>query len=79
MNSKPCQGIFIQNEGSRIYVGNYPCLWGYRVEDFCVVHKPEERVEVVSYTEPQGFRWNSKINGVERIGSAVRVRVEIKY
>jgi hypothetical protein len=80
MNSKPRYGIFIRNEGSRIIVGDHPFfLMGCRVKDFCVVREPEKRVEVVSYTQPQGFRWNPKVSEMERIGSAVQVRVEMKY
>jgi|SRR5271165_111067 len=79
MNSKNRYGLFIENQGSRIIVGDNPYLVASKVRDFRVVHDPERRVEIVSYTEPYGFRWNKETNEIEKAGSSAPIRIEVRY
>lgn len=67
MNSKNRYGLF------------NPYLVASKVRDFRVVHDPERRVEIVSYTEPYGFRWNKETNEIEKAGSSAPIRIEVRY
>jgi hypothetical protein len=79
MNSKPRYGIFIRNEGPRIIVGSNPFLVASYVKDFRVVRDRERRVEIVSYTKPHGVRLNKETNEIEKAGSTVPIRIEVRY
>ena len=79
MNSKTRHGIFIKNQGTRITVGGNPFLVASRVKDFRVALDSERRVEIVSYTQPPGFRWKERTNEIEKDGSSVPVRIDARF
>jgi hypothetical protein len=61
-----------------IIVGDNPFLVGSKVQDLTIDHQTGKGVEVISYTEPIGYRFSESTRLPEKIGSPQRVRIERK-
>jgi hypothetical protein len=59
-----------------IIVGDNPFLVGCEVQDLTIDHQTAKGVEVISYTEPVGYRLSESTGLPETIGSPHRVSFE---
>ena len=77
MNSKVRTGLLVIKEEKRVIVGEGPFLAANLVTDFSVAHDAERSVEIVSYTEPRGTRFDIEGGKVLRNSSPVKVNLEL--
>jgi hypothetical protein len=78
MNSKVQTGLLVIEDKNRIIVGEHPFLVADLVTDFSVTDDAARNVEVLSYTEPRGTRFDIEGGKVLRNSSPVKVSFELK-
>ena len=78
MNSKVHIGLVIIEEKQRVIIGEHPFLVADLVTDFSVIHDAARDVEVLSYTEPRGTRFDIEGGKVPRSSPPVKVNLELK-
>ena len=78
MNSKPRIGLLIIEEKERVIVGEHPFLTADFVTDFSVTYDATRDVEVLSYTEPRGTRFDIEGGKVLRNSPPVKLSVELR-
>ena len=78
MNSKVQTGLLVIQDENRIIVGEHPFLVADLVTDFSVTYDAARNVEVLSYTEPRGTRFDIEGGKVLRNNSPVKVSFELK-
>ena len=77
MNSKVRTGLLVIKEKERVIVGEGPFLVANLVTDFSVTYDATRGVEILSYTEPRGTRFDIEGGKVLRNSSPVNVRFEL--
>jgi hypothetical protein len=78
MNSKVRTGLLVIKERNRVIVGEHPFLSADLVTDFSVAYDAAREVEVLSYTEPRGTRFDIEGGKVLRNSPPVKVNLELK-
>ena len=78
MNSKVRTGLLLIKEEKRVIVGEGPFLVANLVTDFSVAYDAKRGVEIVSYTEPRGTRFDIEGGKVLRNSSPVKVNFELQ-
>ena len=78
MNSKVQIGLVVIEEKKKVIVGEHPFLVANLVTDFSVAQDSTRGVEVLSYTEPGGTRFDIEGRKVIRNGSPAKVSFELK-
>jgi hypothetical protein len=78
MNSKVRTGLLVFKEKERVIVGEGPFLVANLVTDFSVAYDAKRSVEIVSYTEPPGTRFDIEGGKVLRNSSPVKVNFELQ-
>jgi hypothetical protein len=78
MNSKLRTGLLVLQEKERVIVGEGPFLVANLVTDFSVAYDAKRGVEIVSYTEPRGTRFDIEGGKVLRNSSPVKVSFELQ-
>ena len=78
MNSKVRTGLLVLKEKKRIVVGEGPFLVANLVTDFSVTYDAKRGVEILSYTEPRGTRFDIGGGKVLRNRSPVKVNFELQ-
>ena len=78
MNSKVPTGLLVIEEKERVIVGEHPFLVADLVTDFSVAYDAAREVEISSYTEPRGTRFDIEGGKVLRNSSPVTVSFELK-
>jgi hypothetical protein len=78
MNSKVPTGLLVIEEKERVIVGEHPFLVADLVTDFSVAYDGARKVEILSYTEPRGTRFDIEGGKVLRNSSPVKVSFELK-
>jgi hypothetical protein len=78
MNSEVPIGLVVLEEKNRVIVGEHPFLVADLVTDFSVAYDPSRDVDVLSYTEPAGTRFDIERGKVIRKGPPVKVSFELK-
>jgi hypothetical protein len=78
MNSKVPTGLLVIEEKERVIVGEHPFLVADLVTDFSVGYDGAREVEILSYTEPRGTRFDIEGGKVLRNSSPVKVSFELK-
>jgi hypothetical protein len=78
MNSKVPTGLLVIEEKKRVIVGEHPFLVADLVTDFSVAYDAAREVEILSYTEPRGTRFDIEGGKVLRNSSPVKVSFELK-
>lgn len=78
MNSKVPTGLLVIEEKERVIVGEHPFLVADLVTDFSVAYDAAREVEILSYTEPRGTRFDIEGRKVLRNSSPVKVSFELK-
>jgi hypothetical protein len=78
MNSKVRTGLLVIEEKKRVIVGEHPFLVADLVTDFSVAYDAAKNVEVLSYTEPRGTRFDIERGRVLWNSSPVKVSFELK-
>lgn len=78
MNSKVKTGLLVIEENNRVIVGEHPFLVAELVTDFSTAYDSTRDVEVLSYTEPRGTRFDIEGGKVLRNSSPVKVTLELK-
>ena len=78
INSKVGTGLLVIEETNRVIVGDHPFVVADLVTDFSVAHDATRDVEVLSYTEPPGTRFDIEGGKVLRNSSPVKVSFELK-
>jgi hypothetical protein len=58
MNSNVRIGLVVIEERNRVIVGDHPFLVADLVTDFSVAYDAARNVEILSYTEPAGTRFD---------------------
>ncbi len=77
MNSKVRTGLLVIKEKERVIVGEGPFLVANLVTDFSVTYDATRGVEILSYTEPRGTRFDIEGGKVLRNSSPVNVKFEL--
>jgi hypothetical protein len=78
MNSTVHIGLLVIKEKERVVIGEHPFLVADLVTDFSVIHDAARDVEVLSYTEPRGTRFDIEGGKVLRNSPPVKVNLELK-
>ena len=78
MTSKVRMGLLVIEEKERVIIGDHPFLVADLVTDFSVSYDAARDVEVLSYTEPRGTRFDIEGGKVLRNGPPVKVNLELK-
>jgi len=78
MNSKVKTGLLVIEENNRVIVGEHPFLVAELVTDFSTAYDSTRDVEVLSYTERRGTRFDIEGGKVLRNSSPVKVTLELK-
>ena len=78
MNSKVRTGLLVLKEKKRVIVGEGPFLVANLVTDFSVTYDATKGVEILSYTEPRGTRFDIEGGKVLRNSSPVKVNFELQ-
>ena len=78
MNSKVKTGLLVIEEKNRVIVGEHPFLVADLVTDFSTAYDSTRDVEVLSYTEPRGTRFDIEGGKVLRNSPPVKVTLELK-
>jgi len=78
MNSKVQTGLVVTEEKNRVIVGQHPFLVANLVTDFLVTYDAARDLEVLSYTEPRGTRFDIEGGKVLRNSPPVKVSFELK-
>ncbi len=78
MNSKVRTGLLVIKEKERVIVGEGPFLVANLVTDFSVTYDAKRGVEILSYTEPRGTRFDIEGGKVLRNSSPVKVKFELQ-
>lgn len=78
MNSKVRTGLLVLREQKRVVVGDGPFLVANLVEDFSVNYDATRGAETLSYTEPQGTRFDLEGGKVVRDSPPVKVNFELQ-
>jgi hypothetical protein len=78
MNSKVRTGLLVIKEKERVIVGEGPFLVANLVTDFSVTYDAKRGVEILSYTEPRGTRFDIEGGEVLRNSSPVKVKFELQ-
>jgi hypothetical protein len=78
MNSKVPTGLLVIEEKERVIVGEHPFVVADLVTDFSVAYDAAREVEILSYTEPRGTRFDIEGGKVLRNSSPVKVSFELK-
>jgi hypothetical protein len=78
MNSKVRTGLLVLKEKKRVIVGEGPFLVANFPTDFSVTYESTRGVEIVSYTEPRGTRFDIEGAKVLRNSSPVKVKFELQ-
>jgi hypothetical protein len=78
MNSKVRTGLLVLKEKERVIVGEGPFLVANLVTDFSVTYDATKGVEILSYTEPQGTRFDIEGGKVLRSSPPVKVKFELR-
>lgn len=78
MNSNVRIGLVVVEEKKRVIVGDHPFLVADFVTDFSVRYDAARDVEVLSYTEPAGTRFDIEGGKVRRNSPPVKVSFELK-
>ena len=78
INSKVRTGLLVIEEENRVIVGEHPFIVADLVTDLSVAYDATRDVEVLSYTEPRGTRFDIEGGKVLRNSSPVKVNFELK-
>jgi hypothetical protein len=78
MNSKVRVGLLVIEEKERVIIGEHPFLGADLVTDFSVSYDAARDVELLSYTEPRGTRFDIEGDKVLRNSPPVKVNLELK-
>jgi hypothetical protein len=78
MNSHVPVGLLVIEDENRVIVGKHPFLVADLVTDFSVAYDSARDVEVLSYTEPSGTRFDIEGGKVLRNSPPVKVKFELK-
>ena len=78
MNSKVKTGLLVVEKKKRVIVGEHPFLVADFVTDLSTAYDSTRDVEVLSYTEPSGTRFDIEGGKVLRNSSSVKVTLELK-
>jgi hypothetical protein len=78
MNSEVRTGLVVIEEKKRVIVGEHPYLVANLVTDFVVTHDATRGVEVLSYTEPRGTRFDIEGENPLRNSPPVKVNFELR-
>jgi hypothetical protein len=78
MNSKVQAGLVVIEEKKRVIVGEHPFLVADLVTDFSVTYDAARDLEVLSYTEPRGTRFDIEGGKVLRNSPPVKASIELK-
>ena len=78
MNSKVKTGLLVIEENNTVIVGEHPFLVAELVTDFSTAYDSTRDVEVLSYTERRGTRFDIEGGNVLRNSSPVKVTLELK-
>jgi hypothetical protein len=78
INSKVRTGLLVIDEKNRVIVGDHPFVVADLVTDFSVAYDATRDVEVLSYTEPSGTRFDIEGGKVLRNSSPFKVSFELK-
>jgi hypothetical protein len=78
INSKVRTGLVVIEEQNRVIVGDHPFVVADLVTDFSVAYDATKDVEVLSYTEPPGTRFDIEGGKVLRNSPPVNVSFELK-
>lgn len=78
MNSKVRTGLLVLKEKEKVIVGEGPFLVANLVTDFSVTYDAKRDVEILSYTEPRGTRFDIEGGKVLRNSSPVKVNFELQ-
>jgi hypothetical protein len=77
MNSEVSTGRVVIIEKKRVIVGEHPYLVANLVTDFAATYDAATGIEVVSYTEPRGTRFDIEGGKVLRNSPPVKVKFEL--
>ena len=78
MNSEVRMGLVVIREKGRVVVGEHPYLVANLVTDFAVTHDASRGIETLTYTEPQGTRFDIEGGKVLRNSPPVKVNFELQ-
>jgi hypothetical protein len=78
INSQVRTGLLVIEEKNRVIVGEHPFVVADLVTDLSVAYDATRDVEVLSYTEPSGTRFDIEGGKVLRNSSPVKVSFELK-
>jgi len=78
INSQVRTGLLVIEEKNRVIVGEHPFVVADLVTDLSVAYDATRDVEVLSYTEPRGTRFDIEGGKVLRNSSPVKVSLELK-
>ena len=78
MNANVRTGLVVIEEKARVIVGEGPFLVANLVTDFSVTYDAKRDVEILSYTEPPGTRFDIEGVKVLRNSPPVKVSFELK-
>jgi hypothetical protein len=78
MNSNVRMGLLVIEEKERVIIGEHPFLGADLVTDFSVIYDAARDVEVLSYTEPRGTRFDLEGGKVVSDSPPVKVNLELK-
>jgi hypothetical protein len=78
MNSEVPTGLVVLREKERVIIGEHPYLVANLVTDFAVNYDATRGVEKLSYTEPQGTRFDIARGKVLRNTPPVKVNLELQ-
>ena len=79
LNSKVRIGLLVLREKKRVIVGEGPFLVANLVTDLSVTYDAKKDVEILSYTEPRGTRFDIEGGKVLRNSPPVKVSFELKH
>jgi len=77
MNSEVSTGRVVITEKKRVIVGEHPYLVANLVTDLAATYDAATGIEVVSYTEPRGTRFDIEGGKVLRNSPPVKVKLEL--
>jgi len=78
MNSNVPIGLLVIEEKNRVIVGKHPFLVADLVTDFLVTYDAGRDLEVLSYTEPRGTRFDIEGGKILRNSPPVKASFELK-
>ncbi len=78
MNSNVRMGLLVIEEKERVIIGEHPFLGADLVTDFSVIYDAARDVEILSYTEPRGTRFDLEGGKVVSDSPPVKVNLELK-